>query len=114
MKFKWGIGRQKSGYSKMPLWISEYFRCDLYLLKFPQGIGVPTHKDPVKEGYNHHRINFTYAGYNGVGNRMYVLGKCRRWWRFVLFRPDEVEHGLLPVKKEMRMLSFGWLTKKAS
>jgi len=114
MSFKWIEGRQGSGYFKMPLWISEFFKCDLYLLKIPEGVSVPTHKDPVKPGYNHHRINFVFEGRNFVGDRMYVLGKCRRWWRFTLFRPDLVEHGMLKAKREIKILSFGWLTKQAS
>lgn len=113
-KFKWIEGRQGSGYFKMPLFVSQLLKCDMYLIKIPEGVSVPTHKDPALPGYKHYRINFTYEGRNSVGDRMYVLGKCYRWWRFTFFRPDEVEHGLLPAKREIRILSFGWLRKQTN
>ncbi len=111
---EWQSGRQGSGYDKLSLFVSQRFKCDFYLLRFPTGTGVPSHTDPVQKGYNHYRINFVYRGYNRIGDRMYVLGKSWRFWRFVFFRPDLVKHGLLPVKKEMRMLSFGWLRKQVN
>ena len=112
--FQWYPGRQDSGYDKMLLFISTRFRFDFYLLKFPKGIGVPTHKDKVENGFNHHRVNFTWNGPYYTGTRMYVLGKAKRFWRFIYFRPDQYEHGLAPVIEDTYMLSLGWLTKSKS
>lgn len=109
---KWIEGRQGSGYFKMPLWISERFKFDVYLIKIPEGVVVPTHTDPAVEGYTHHRINFTYRGFvNLPCYRMYVLGKQFRFWRFTYFRPDKYAHGLRKTKQEIQMLSIGWLRR---
>ena len=109
--FKWVEGRQGSGYDKMPLFISRWLKCDFYLLKFPKGVSVPTHTDPVEKHYTHHRINLTLNGPYYVGSRMYVLGPCKRFWRFVYLRPDKYEHGLSAVSEDTYMLSFGWKRK---
>lgn len=108
---KWISGRQGSGYDKFPMLISESLKCDFYLLRFPKGVEVPKHKDPVKPGFKHHRINLTIWGCPERKFRMYVLGKVKRWSRIDYFRPDLYEHGLPVVQSNMYMLSFGWLTK---
>lgn len=109
--FRWNKGRQGTGYDKFPILVSESLKCDFYVLKFPAGVEVPKHRDPVKPGYRHHRINYTFWGSVDKGQRMYILGKIKRWWRFEYFRPDVHEHGLPIVRDTMYMLSFGWLTK---
>lgn len=111
--FQWEKGRQNSGYNKMPLFLSEKLKCDFYLLKFPVGCSVPTHTDPVKDGFDHYRINFTLIGHD-FRTRMYVLGPAKKFWRFVMLRPDLYKHGLPAVTTDTYMLSFGWLRKKAS
>jgi hypothetical protein len=112
--FEWTLGRQGTGYEKMPLFISKQLKCDFYLLKFPAGTVVPTHTDPVDKEYDHYRINYTVIGSNCVGQRMYVLGKHRRFWRIIFFRPDKYEHGLQKQKRDAYMFSFGWLKKKTN
>lgn len=110
IKLPWAPGRQNSGYQKIKIFSSKWLGCDFYLLRFPQGTGVPTHTDPVELGKKHHRINFHFGGYNWPGQRMYVLGKHRRIWRFIYLRPDTYSHGLPEQKKTSYMLSFGWVT----
>ena len=112
--FTWIGGRQASGYDKMPLFISKRLKLDLYLIRFPVGAHVPTHKDPVEKGYKHHRLNYMITGNYNIGQRMYVLGPSKRFWRFIYFRPDVFEHGLQDRKTEALMISLGWLTKSSS
>lgn len=109
--FKWQKGRQDSGYSKITFFISAYFKCDFYLLRIPAGTGVPPHKDPSPDGYEHHRINFTINRLTYPPEVMYINGIVKRWWRFDYFRPDLYEHWLHPVEHTVYMFSFGWLKK---
>lgn len=108
---KWKEGRQGSGYRKLDLFISQFFLCDLYIIKIPLGVGVPAHTDPGIEGYEHHRVNITVRGF--TDQKMMVEGKVHRWWRFEYFRPDLYKHSLDTLRKDMYLLSFGWLRKKS-
>ncbi len=109
--WKWIKGRQGGGYDKLPIFISQRWKCDFYLLRMPKGCEILRHKDPVTEGYEHHRINLNLNGYTAPGYRMLVLGKVKRWFRFEYFRPDLYLHSLPTLQKTTYMLSFGWLTK---
>lgn len=113
IKLPWQKGRQNSGYEKIKIFSSKLLGCDFYLLRFPKGVSVPTHTDPVELGLKHHRINLHFGGKNSncVGQRMYVLGKHTRFWRIVYLRPDTYSHGLPAQNKTSYMLSFGWVTK---
>lgn len=108
--FVWKEGRQGSGYVKMPLFSSKLFKCDCYLIKVPSGVSVPEHTDPVRPGYKHHRINFTYKGLFGAGQRMRIDGPIKRWWRLEMFRPDLYKHSLPQALDDIHIFSFGWLT----
>lgn len=105
--FKWIEGRQNSGYYKLPLIISERFKCDFYILKIPAGVAVPEHTDPSLPGYEHHRLNFSM----GSGEKMLIDGPISRLWRFDYFRPDLHKHSLPALHSNMYMLSLGWLKK---
>ena len=108
-KLPWKEGRQNSGYYKLKIFSSEWLRCDFYLLKFPRGVAVPTHTEPVEFGMVHHRINLHFGGPNYPGQRLYVLGKHRRFWRITYLRPDTYSHGLPAQSNTTYMFSFGWL-----
>lgn len=110
--FKWQKGRQEGSYSKLPFFISTLFNCDFYLLRFPAGCSVMRHKDPVKVGYSHHRINII-VGSCSTRDRMYIDGPIWRWRNIEYFRPDLYEHGLAPIENKMYMLSFGWRKKSS-
>lgn len=108
--FKWTEGRQGNGYKKLCLWSLINF--DIYLLKFPVGSLVPTHKDPVL-GKEHHRLNIwlrrplggiLWTRASSHGNVKYHPD------RMFKFRPDLVWHGMHPVtgRKTAYMLSIGW------
>lgn len=114
MNFNWIPGRQNSGYFKYELFSLEWLLAfspfskkvkkvglDIYLLKFPSGVSVPTHKDPVYCG-RHFRLNITLKGkakFNG--KTIFSFG------RIVFFRSDINEHSLDKAEKEIIMFSVG-------
>lgn len=53
--FRWNDGRQRSGYTVLPLFMSKRF--DLYLLRYRKGDGIADHRDPVP-GRRHFRLNW--------------------------------------------------------
>ena len=97
---KWEKGRQNSGYFKKKL--MEWKFIDLYLLKFPAGASVPTHKDPVKNK-THIRFNVLLKGDNTFKCEKYIF----KFWRFVLFRSDKYKHSLGKVDRDTYLLSLG-------
>ena len=114
MFLRWEKGRQVGSYSKMaliPTFLSRLLNADAYLLRFPDKCSVIKHKDPVAEGYNHHRMNIVIK-HPDKGGRMYILGPIKRFGRAEFFRPDLYEHGLQPITGSMYMLSFGCRVKK--
>lgn len=99
------------GYKKIDLFSSNWLGLNLCLFKFPVGMGIPTHTDPIKFGYRQLRLNFHFGGPYHVGQRFYVLGRHRRLGRFVYFSPDTYSHGLPPQEQTSYMISLGWLRK---
>jgi hypothetical protein len=90
----------------VPVWLSELFSFDAYLLKFPKGCSVMQHKDKVDEGFKHYRMNITV--YNAGDGKMNIDGPMIiKTKRIEFFRPDLYEHGLKPISDTMYMLSFG-------
>jgi hypothetical protein len=70
-------GRQGSGYYKLKLFSSKYFKRDAYLLFFPKGCIVPPHTDPISIGphgerYDHFRKNIDLWGKNN-GGEIYLM-----------------------------------------
>ena len=48
MRFKWTLGRQKTGYDKMLLAQRRWLiRCDCYLIGYPVGAAIAPHTDKV-------------------------------------------------------------------
>lgn len=106
--FKWQQGRQMTHYYKMLMLRSERFRFDIYLLKFPTGSYINDHKDPVPNGYEHHRINFI-LNKNFKGGKFVIKGKSQEG-RIHRFRPDRFKHRVTEIKEGTRyVLSVGWL-----
>lgn len=104
--FKWIQGRQNTGYYKMPIWVSKYFKFDVYLLKFEEGVAVPWHKDPVALG-RHFRLNVYLNKIEG--GKLLLRGPSILNNRlFHLFRPDIVEHAMTKIESgTLYMLSVG-------
>lgn len=111
----WIKGRQGGDYFKLKIWVSERFKFDIYILKFPQWSYVHDHKDPVPEGYVHNRLNIILKRAR-VGGFFYSVkdGKrVRTKKRVKLFQPSEVVHGMTQVVfGSSYWLSIGWLKRK--
>lgn len=118
---RWDKGRQGTGYGKMLLATSRLLRFDCYLLRIPDGVGVPEHTDPAVPGYEHHRLNvFLKRPCIGTGV-VSIEGQHRRWLggRVHLFRPDLYPHSMTPVEtmwsdEHAYILSIGWLRRAGS
>lgn len=107
--FRWVPGRQaECEYKKMRLWqfgsetLNKFSDC--YLIKYPPNAILPIHKDPVGKG-EHWRLNIEIKG-DGV---FICKGKCYRFWRFCLFRPDVNDHGMVNGSTERLVLSLGFV-----
>lgn len=115
---QWDYGRQGSGYSKLLLAMSKRLKFDCYILRFPDGVGIPEHTDPAVDGYEHHRLNiFLNSPCVGTG-KVTINGPYKSWFndRIQLFRPDLYKHNMTPVefiwsKDSLYILSIGWLKK---
>lgn len=91
----------------IPAWLSKLLSTDVYLLKFSAGSSVPKHKDPVREGFKHYRMNITICG----AGKMFINGPIKRFGRVEIFRSGQYEHGLDTISEQMYMPSFGTLVK---
>jgi len=115
---RWDHGRQGSGYSKMLLAQSKFFKFDCYILKVPDGVGIPEHVDPAIEGYEHHRLNAILNKPCVGTGQIVVKGPIRKIGeRIMIFRPDLYPHSMTPVSyiwsdNSLYILSIGWLRKK--
>lgn len=111
----WIKGRQNSGYYKLKLLVSKFFKFDIYILKYPKGSYIDTHKDPV-EGYEHHRLNIILkrpkkGGTFFCGAR-HCTGQYPDYNRIIKFRPDILKHSLNRIEEGTRyVLSIGWLRR---
>ncbi len=103
----WRAGRQHTGYDKMLVF--RHKRCDIYFLRYPQGVGIPLHRDAV-DGFRHYRFNFVLRQpqVGGLFNCEYPI------WitdRIKFFRSD-FQHTVSPVVEGQRvLLSVGFLKK---
>lgn len=120
MKFlQWEDGRQIAGYRKMQLLRSHLLRFDVYLIKIPDGSGIPPHVDPVLDGFEHHRLNITLTRPSPAAGEVRCEGPSRNFLfgRAMLFRPDLYTHWVKPVTfimstSSMYLLSIGWLKRE--
>lgn len=114
--FTWDDGRQLSGYRKMALAISKRFKFDAYVIKIPDGCGIPKHKDLSIPGFEHHRINIELKRGCFAG-QVRVKGPFERFLfgRGMYFRPDKYVHWMTPhsfiegSSDSTYLLSIGWL-----
>ena len=114
--FRWEHGRLGQGYSKLTLLYSTALNIDAYILVVPTCGVVPHHRDPVPNGFEHHRVNITLRKpkrggitYIEAGNPgCYEAGQGRMY----RFRPDTRTHFVTAILKgQLWLLSFGWLRK---
>lgn len=113
--FRWKQGRQASGYDKLLIatlpWPIPF---DLYLLKLPDGCFVPDHKDSVKPGFRHYRMNLILWK-SKSGGELISEKTIINWSRLQFFRPDIYTHSATKVKGgSVWILSFGFLLKSTN
>ena len=105
---KWIKGRQNSGYDKMRIILSSYFKFDLYILRFNEGSYIDTHVDPVKAG-KHFRLNIILKNAK-KGGEFVCKNTIFRNSFINYFRPDIEEHGVTRIYRGTRyVLSIGWI-----
>lgn len=112
MRLKWENGRLHKAfvvpYQKIKLFQFTLYKViyDGYLIKYPFGSGIPWHRDKVP-GRVHWRLNFIL--WNAiVGGEDEYRGEVFSFWRFRVFRSDEVQHRVTEVLAGTRyILSFG-------
>ncbi len=110
--FKWDKGRQKTGYDKMLLAVSKrFFLFDCYLIRYPEGSGIPPHTDPSTLG-RHYRLNIILKSPKS-GGEFLCKDPIFETKRIKLFRPDQSEHSVTTVVGGSRyVLSIGWIYGK--
>jgi hypothetical protein len=108
---RWDKGRQKTGYDKMLLLANPILLpFDCYLLHFPEGSGIPPHRDPVKSG-RHFRLNFVIKR-SPRGGEFVCDQPIFQSKRLNLFRSDRCTHSVTTVEGGSRyVLSIGWVLK---
>jgi len=108
---RWQEGRQNSGYLKMLLFTLPWpIKFDLYLLKFPEGSKILSHRDEVGEG-KHYRINLVLKKAK-QGGKFKCESSIYESSRIKFFRPDISIHEVSEVCKGSRyLLSIGWIRK---
>lgn len=85
----------------------------MHLIHYPTGSSIPPHKDPANFDQRHYRLNIEVKRAKKGGVFVCPMN-IFRWWRIVLFRPDQQFHGVTKVQEGTRyVLSFGWLRKPA-
>jgi hypothetical protein len=112
LAFRWQSGRQSSGYDKMLLLTAPWpVPFDSYLIRYPEGSGIPPHTDPVEHG-RHYRLNIVVKSSDSGGE--FVCAKpIYSSRRIKLFRPDLCEHSVTKVQGGSRyILSVGWVLGK--
>jgi len=108
--FKWVTGRQSSesagSYFKMLL--LRFSKCEVNIIKVPQGTRIKPHVDYVPT-LEHHRVNITLWRPKH-GGHFYCDRRINNDSRVVYFRPDLNAHGLTRVHVgTLLMLSIGWV-----
>lgn len=108
--FQWTRGRQIGEYLIMPIIRTKKLPFDLYIIKYPKGSYIPEHTDPVKKGFEHHRINFVFKKAHSGGE--YKGTFEWKFWRFMKLRPDINKHSVTEILSGTRyVLSLGWMKK---
>lgn len=112
----WERGRQNTGYEKLTIISSSFFKFDIHILRMKPGAYVPPHVDPIDpidklQGYReHHRLNIILQ--EAEGGEFKTSSTPPSFKRLIKFRPDIDTHWVTPVQSGTRyVLSIGWLSK---
>lgn len=114
-RLPWRPGRLGTGYRKLRLAGGSWW--DAYLLDYPPGSSAPVHVDPLP-GHRHVRASFRLYGEDTLSPSSFWREVERRdgiWefallrvGRFVVFRPDLIDHEVLPSARRRVVLSVGF------
>ncbi len=106
---RWQRGRQKTGYHKLLVLALPWpVPLDVHVLKYPNGVGIPPHRDPVP-GKRHYRVNLVLRT-STAGGRFVCEAPLYASERLNVFRSDLSTHSVEPVVGRSRwVLSVGWL-----
>ena len=107
--WRWEKGRQNTGYEKLLLLGSRWLVLfDVYLLKFGEGVSIPSHVDKVEKG-RHFRINIILKKAKSGGDFICET-PIYESERIKFFRPDIVNHAVSKIEDGTRyVLSIGWI-----
>jgi len=101
---RWMSGRGGGGYSKLPL--IEWPFMDAYILKYPTGSYLPSHRDPLFVA-DHYRCNVVLQ-HADEGGRFICDKTILKVGRLAIFRSDEATHEVTKVIRGTRLvLSLG-------
>lgn len=109
--FKWVDGIHQTGYRILTLaYVSRFTPVpfDCYLIEYPPGSSIPPHKDVLKSGNKHFRVNLILTHPEGGE---FVVEKAifkSKWLN--IFRPDLYTHSVTEVKgtRSRYVFSIGW------
>lgn len=106
---KWEKGRQNSGYEKFLFFGNKFIiPFDAYILKIPQGVAVPPHKDPAPDKKTHFRLNIVLK--KAKGGLFICQNSIINNSRVAFFKASKETHSMEKVEKgNIYLLSFGWL-----
>lgn len=111
---RWQRGRQKTGYDKLLVLALRWpLPMDIHLLKYPDGVGIPPHRDPVP-GQRHFRANLVLRKSTG-GGCFVCENPLFESERLNVFRSDLSTHSVEPIVGKARwVLSIGWLRSEST
>jgi hypothetical protein len=106
----WRTGRQGGGYQVWTIFNCQWLMADCHVIKYPEGVELVMHTDPVSTGYRHHRINFVIWKPK-IGGRFICKDAWRWGTRLFYFRPDIMPHRVSKMISGSRwVFSLGWCT----
>jgi Rps23 Pro-64 3,4-dihydroxylase Tpa1-like proline 4-hydroxylase len=106
---RWVKGRQGTGYDKFLVILNPFIiPFDCYILRYPIGSHIPTHKDVVKNK-KHYRLNLVLKKSKAGGE--FICENCLfSTNRIHFFRSDVNLHSVTEVIGSPRyVLSIGWV-----
>lgn len=109
-------GRQGGGYNVYTLFKSKWLKMDCHIIHLPKGSVVKEHVDPAKEGYAHHRYNYTLKKAKKGGETFVKFHDAfeSKMPRSYHFRPDKMKHRVSKVEKgSVWIFSIGWLEENS-
>ena len=104
--FRWGDGREMTGYRAFTLIFSKVLGLDCYIIHYKDGSYIPPHTDKLKEGVMY-RLGIVF--WNTGGGGKFIGDTIFNWKdRIIFFKPSVTEHSVTQKVGGSRwVLSFG-------